>query len=77
MSVDDRRVYGSRREGFDDRLQRVEVQVAVLEATTKEIKDDVREIKNDTAWARNYALTTLLGGSAFVMWAVITHGLKP
>lgn len=72
---DERRTWGERRDSTDDRLRRLEIAVAVLETTTREIKGDVAEIKADTAHARNYALATLIGGFAFVMWAVITKGL--
>lgn len=68
MNGEDRRTWGERRDSYDDRLRRLEIATAVLETTTKEIKDDVRA-------ARNYALVTLIGGFAFVLWAVITHGL--
>lgn len=71
----ERRVYGDRRDGEGDRLRRVEIAVAVLETTTKEIKDDVRDIRLDTTRARNYALATLIGGFGFVLWAIITKGL--
>lgn len=72
---EDRRTWGERRDNEDERLRRVEIAVAVLETTTKEIKDDVRSVKDDVKSARNYALAKLIGGFAFVMWAVITKGL--
>ena len=72
---EDRRTYGDRRDSEDERLRRVEIAVAVLETTTHEIKGDVRSVKDDVRQAKNYALVTLLGGFAFVVWAVITKGL--
>lgn len=72
---DDRRTWGDRRDSEDERIRRLEIAVAVLETTTHEIKTDVRSVKDDVRSAKNYALVTLIGGFAFVMWAIITKGL--
>lgn len=75
MNGDERRTWGERRDSDDERLRRLEIAVAVLETTTHEIKADVRSVKDDVKSAKNYALVTLIGGFAFVLWSVITHGL--
>ena len=71
--TDDRRTYGDRRDSEAERLRRLEIQVAVLETTTHEIKDDVRAVLEDGRQAKNYALATLIGGFAFVVWQAIQH----
>lgn len=76
-----------RRGGFDDRLQRVEVAVAVMKSDHQQMKEDMRQVRTllDASagkQARIYQavvatlITTLLGAFGFVMWEVITRGLR-
>jgi hypothetical protein len=78
---------GERRGGFDDRLQRLEVDVGIMKADHIQIKTDMREVRTllDKSADRQGTIlravmtslvTTLLGALGFVLWQVLTHGLR-
>jgi hypothetical protein len=73
-----------RRGGFDDRLQRLEVDVAVMKADHVQIKNDMREVRTllDKSADKQGAIfravlatlfTTLTGALGYVVWEILTH----
>lgn len=63
-----------------NRITRLEVDVAVLKSDHVSIKNDVRQIRSrqdQTFYGVMATLVTLLtSGLGFVVWQVITHGLR-
>lgn len=59
-------------------MMNVKTRLAVAESAIKDVKDDVKEIKNDTKWLRraitNAMIVSIIGGIIGLFFALLKGG---
>lgn len=58
------------------RLNAVELDVALIKQDHSGVKEDVRSLKQDVHATFVAAIGTLLTALGYILWQILTHGLK-